>query len=150
MILAGRRRDPRQALTGAALGVYAAAAALMPGRAGKAFLAAPLLVLPIVWSILSTPNGWLVFFFGCALLAPPLPFALGDTGPHVALLFAGAGLLVGLLRLSEWRIAIDPLSVSLATLWAILLASVSMAAIYSGGALAAARFARVLILGISV
>jgi O-antigen ligase len=104
----------------------------------------------MVWPILSAPNGWLVFFFGCALLAPPLPIALGDTGPHVALLFAGAGLLVGLLRIEEWRIAIDPLAVSLATLWAILLASVSMAAIYSGGAIAAASFARVLLFGISV
>src|SRR5579864_9475225 len=99
MIRAGGRRDLRQLLAGATLGVYAALVALMPGRAGKLVLWAPLLALPIVWPILMFPNAWLASFLACVLLAPPLPIALGDTGPHVALLFAAAGLFVGLLRL---------------------------------------------------
>jgi O-antigen ligase len=149
MILAARARDSRQLLLGAGLGLYAAAAVLVPGRAMKLLLVAPILAAPILWPILSMPNCWLALFFGCALLAPPLPIALGDTGPHVALLFAAAGLFVGLLRLPEWRFRADPAAVSLLTLCAILLASVTLAALYSGIAIAAASFARVLLFGIS-
>jgi O-antigen ligase len=150
MILAGGRRDSRQLLVGATLGVYAALAALVPGRLSKLVLAAPLLALPIVWPILTFPNAWLAAFLASALLTPPLPIALGDTGPHLALLFAAAGLFVGLLRLSEWRLAIDPLLVSLFSLGAIMLASIGMAALYSGAGIAAASFARVMLFGISV
>ncbi|HEV2689703.1 MAG TPA: hypothetical protein VGV35_14170, partial [Bryobacteraceae bacterium] len=150
MIAVRQWRDSRQLLIGAALGVYAALAMLMPGRVGKIVLAAPILLLPIAWPILAFPNTWLALFLACALLAPPLPIALGDTGPHVALLFAAVGLLVGLLRLAEWRFTIDPPAVTLLSLWIILLASVSMAALYSGPAIAAASFARVLLFGISV
>jgi hypothetical protein len=149
MIPAVRTRDPRQVLVGAALGLYAAAVALAPGLGSKALLCAPLIAIPVAWFILSTPNGWLALFFLCALLVPPLPIKLGDSGPHVALLFAGAGLFVGLLRLREWRFRADLPAVSILTLWAIFLASVSMAAIYSGPTLAAASLARVLLFGIS-
>ena len=137
-------------LAGAALGLYAAAVALAPGWGSKAVLCAPLVVIPIAWSILRTSNRWLALFFLCALLTPPLPILLGDSGPHVALLFAGAGLWVGLLRLPEWRFRADFLAVSLLALWAILLASVSMAALYSGAPVAVASFARVLLFGIAV
>lgn len=143
------RRDPRQALAGAAVGLYAATVALAPGLAAKAILCAPLIAAPLLWRVISTPNSWLALFFACALLAPPLPVAIGDSGPHVALLFAGAGLLVGLLRLPEWRFRADATAAVLLTLWAILLASITLAAIYSGIAIAAASFARVLLFGIS-
>jgi O-antigen ligase len=149
MISALRTRDLRPVLTGAALGVYATAVALMPGWSSKAVLCLPLIAIPIAWSVLHTPNGWLALFFLCALLAPPLPIALGDSGPHVALLFAAAGLFVGVLRLREWRFRVDLPAVSLLILGVIFLASVSMAAIYSGPAVAAASFARVLLFGIS-
>jgi O-Antigen ligase len=137
-------------LAGAALGLYAAAVALAPGWGSKAVLCAPLIVIPIAWSILRASNRWLALFFLFALLTPPLPILLGDSGPHVALLFAGAGLWVGLLRLPEWRFRADFLAVSLLALWAILLASVSMAALYSGAPVAVASFARVLLFGIAV
>ncbi len=136
-------------LVGAALGLYAAMVALAPGWSTKAVLCAPLIAIPMGWFLLSTPNGWLVVFFLSALLAPPLPIALGDSGPHVALLFAGAGLFVGLLRIRDWRFQADLPAVSIVTLWAIFLASVSMAAIYSGLTLAASSLARVLLFGIS-
>src|SRR5437879_11325239 len=89
-------------------------------------------------------------FFACALLLPPLPFRWGDTGPHVALLFAGAGMFVGFLRLSEWRVRADGLLVALLALWAILAGSLAMALIYSGWRIAAGSFARVLLFAISV
>ena len=150
MIAAARGWGRREILAGTALGFYAAAAALAPGWGSKALLCAPLAAAPVAWSILRSANGWLAWFFLCALLAPPLPVKLGDTGPHVALLFAAAGLLVGLLRLGEWRFQVDAGAVSLLTLWGILAASVGMAAIYSGPVIAAASLARVFLFGISV
>jgi len=149
MILS-ERAPRRQWLIGAALGCYAAIAALAPGRAGKLVLGAPVLLAPVVWLILAVPNAWLALFLACATLAPPLPIALGDTGPHVALVFAAAGLVAGMLRLSEWRITADPLFAAILALWSIMLASVSMAALDSGLAIAAGSFARALLFGISV
>jgi len=93
---------------------------------------------------------WLVVFFGMALLLPPLPFRLGNTGPHLALLAAAAGVWIGVRRFSEWRWESDALTVALLTLFSILLASVAMAALYSGAVIAVGSLARVLLFGISV
>ncbi len=150
MISGLRARDPRQAFLGVGLGLYAAAVALTPSLQSKVVLSVPLLAIPLAWRILKAPNLWLVLFLLCALLAPPFPIALGNSGPHVALLFACAGLFVGLIRLPEWRFRADPLALSLLTLGAAMLASMGMALIYSGPDIAAASFARVLLFGISV
>ena len=91
-----------------------------------------------------------MLFFGCALLTPPLPIALGDSGPHIAILIAGLGLFIGLLRLAEWRFHADALAVSLIALLSIFAASISTAAVYSGGTIAAGTLARVALFGISV
>ena len=103
MIPAVRAKYPRQMLVGAAFGLYAALAALAPGWGGKALLCAPRIVIPLAWFILRTTSGWLALFLAGARMAPPLPSKLGDSGPHIALLFAAAGLWIGLARLSEWR-----------------------------------------------
>ena len=139
----------KEILAGVAVGLYAALVALAPGMGTKAALCAPLIAVPLLWPIVSTPRAWLALFFACALLLPPLPIQLGDSGPHIALLFAGAGLMIGLLRLSEWRFEIDALSASILGLIAIALASVAPALMYSDVSIAAASFARVLLLGIS-
>ena len=150
MIAALRAPDRRETLAGLALGLYAAVVALAPGLAWKAVLCAPLVCVPLVWRILRTPKSWLALFFGCALLLPPLPIHLGDSGPHVAILFAAAGLLIGFLRLAEWRFQADALTLSILALPAILMASIGPALIYSGFPIAAGSFARVLLLGVSV
>ncbi len=150
MIVAERAPGRRELLAGLALGVYAAAVALAPGVVPKAILCAPLIAAPLLWRILRTPNFWLASFFACALLLPPLPIRLGDSGPHVAILFAAAGLAIGFLRLAEWRFRIDALALSILALPAILMASLAPALVYSGFPIAAASFARVLLLGISV
>jgi O-antigen ligase len=147
---AGERPNRRELLWGGALGIYGAALALAPGVGLKVGLAAPLVLLPILWSLLRSPTAWLALFFGCALLTPPLPIALGDSGPHIAILVAAFGLFAGFLRLCEWRFRIDPLAVSLLALLTIFGASVASAALYSGPAIAAGSLARVALFGISV
>jgi O-antigen ligase len=150
MIPAASARDRRELWIGLALGLYATAAALIPGVVPKAALCAPLLLIPLAWRLLATSTTWLMLFFVCALVAPPLPIKLGDSGPHVALLVAAAGLFIGMLRLSEWRLHADPLLTSLLAIWFIFACSVAMAAVYSGPTVAAASLARVLLFGISI
>lgn len=139
-----------QAVAGLALGSYAAAVALAPDLLTKTLLCAPLIAIPIFWRLLGTPTAWLALFFGCALVTPPLPIPLGDSGPHIAIAIAGVGLFIGFLRLAEWRFHPDALAFSLIALWLIFAGSIAMAAIYSGVAIAAASMARVLLFGISV
>jgi len=150
MIPAAGTRDGRELWIGLALGLYATAVALTPGIVPKAVFCAPLILIPLTWRLLATSTAWLALFFACALLAPPLPIRLGDSGPHVALLIAGAGLFIGLLRLPEWRFRPDPLAVSLLGIAFVFACSLSMAALYSGPAVAAGSLARVLLFGISI
>jgi O-antigen ligase len=150
MIPAAAGRDRRELLVGLALGLYATAVALTPGVEGKVALAAPLVLIPLAWRLAATSTAWLTLFFLCALLAPPLPIRLGDSGPHVALLIAAAGIFIGLLRLTEWRFRPDPLAASLLGIWFIFACSVSLAAVYSGPIVAVGSLARVLLFGISV
>jgi O-antigen ligase len=150
MILSAGTHGRREIVIGGMLGLYAAAIALAPSVATKALLCAPLLAVPFAWRLLTTSTAWLTLFFVCALLAPPLPIALGDSGPHIALLVAGAGLFIGVLRLGEWRVRVDSLSISLLFLWTIFACSISWAALYSGLTIAAGSLARVLLFGISI
>jgi O-antigen ligase len=150
VIPAAPSQSRKQLLAGLAVGAYAAAIALSPNLATKALLCTPLIAIPIFWRILRTPTAWLILFIGCALLTPPLPIALGDSGPHAAIAIAGAGLFIGLLRLAEWRFHPDALALSVIALWSIFACSVAMAAIYSGLAIAAGSLARVLLFGVSV
>jgi O-antigen ligase len=137
-----------QIAAGAVLGSFAALIALTPGVWGKAAACAVLIAIPALWWMLRAPGRWLMLFFVSALLLPPFPFALGDAGPHVALLFAGCGVLIGLIHAVPIRM--DRLSMSLCALFAAITASVAMAAIYSGLPIAAASMARVMLFGISV
>jgi O-antigen ligase len=109
-----------------------------------------LLALPLCFWTLLTPARWLVLFLFTAMLLPPLPLLIGDSGPHPALLFAALGVLAGLLRLGEWRFQADLLNLALCAFWSVLLGSIVPAAIYSGVPIAAASLARVGLFGISV
>src|SRR5271154_6697791 len=148
MIPAVAPRHRREVLGGAALGAYATALAMVPGVSSKALLAAPLIAIPILWALIRTPTAWLALFFGCALLTPPLPIAIGDSGPHIAILIAGLGLFAGFLRLGEWRFRPDTLAISLIALLVIFAASIASAAVYSGSSIAAGSLARVALFGI--
>jgi hypothetical protein len=127
-----------------AFGVWAAAIAFQP------LLAAPAAAVLIAYWTLRTPARWLGLFVASALLLPPLPIPIGDSGPHPSLLFAAFGVFAGLLWLREWRFTPNPLTLAFLGLFGVLLASVAAAAFYSGEAVAAGSLFRVLLFGISV
>ncbi len=135
-----------------AIGAYAAAIAVAPGIGLKFVLTAPLLLIPAAFWTIFNERRWIVAFFACALLLPPLPIALGDSGPHPALAIAALGICAGLVRLKAWnfRGGLDSLSIAVFGLFCVLLASVACAAIYSGLPIAAGSLMRVLLFGISV
>src|SRR5437879_3504757 len=139
-----------QFLAALAFGGWAAAIAIAPGAGAKALLAVPAVMLPLAWWTLQQPARWLACFFAAAMLLPPLPIRLGDSGPHPCLLFAALGLFSGVLWLGGWSIAPTGLTRALATLFAAMLVSVVWAAVYSGAGAAAASLARVLVGRISV
>jgi hypothetical protein len=134
------------------LGACAAFVVLLPGPAWlPAAVATAILAVPFAFWLLARPNRWISAFLGATLLLPPLPlFAVGNSGPHPALLFAAVGLWSGLVRLRAWRLLLDPLSRAMLLFLAILLGSLAPAAIYSGVEVAAGSLARVLLLGIAI
>ena len=95
-------------------------------------------------------TSWLTLFFASALLLPPLPISLGNSGPHVCLFFAALGLLFGVASLHHWRIAPCGLNAAFTAFFGVLFASIALAALHSGAEVAAASFARVALLGISI
>ncbi len=95
-------------------------------------------------------NSWLTLFFASALLLPPLPISLGNSGPHLCLFFAAAGLIFGIASLTHWRIVPCSLNAAFTAFFGVLFASIALAALHSGSEAAAASFARVALLGISV
>ncbi len=131
-------------------GLWAVAIALAPSIAGKAVLLSPAVLIPLVWWTLQRPERWVAAFLATALLLPPLPIPIGDSGPHPSLVFAALGLFAGILWLGQWRIRLGRVAGALLALFTILLASVAPAAVNSGGPAALGSFARVALLGIAV
>ena len=134
----------------ALFGTWAAAIALAPDPAWKAVLAAPAVLIPLAWWTLAEPSRWVALFLVSALLLPPLPIPIGDSGPHPCLLFAALGLFAGMVWLAHWRIRPDSLTGSMTAYLGVLLASVASASVRSGGTAAAGSLARVVLLGISI
>ena len=133
-----------------AFGVWAAAIAMAHGPVTKAMLAAPAVLLPLAWWTLHQPARWIALFFAAALLLPPLPIPMGDSGPHPCLALAALGLFAGVLWLAEWRIAQTSLNAAFLALSGALFASVALAAFRSGAETAAGSVARVLLFCIPV
>src|SRR5689334_1686609 len=114
-----------------------------------ALAAAALLGAASLW-LLRAPGRWVIAFLVAAVALPPLPFAIGGSGPHPALLVAAVGLLCGFSFLRSWRIPADSLSRALIIFFAILLFSVAPAMVYSGLEIGLATLARVALFGVSV
>jgi O-antigen ligase len=124
------------------IGVCAGAAPLVArGRLVWAVIAS-LCFVPVVWYGFCKPKQWPLLFCAAAILLPPLPFPVGDSGVHASVVIAAAGLVAGLARLGEWRIQRNALNLSLFALLGAFAISLGFAMFYSGLALAAASAAR--------
>ncbi|MGA2742581.1 MAG: O-antigen ligase family protein [Bryobacteraceae bacterium] len=144
----GRWGHPLRFAAAGVAGAYAAAIALAPRPEVALALAAPAAAAPLAyWAILKRER-WLTMFFAAALLLPPLPFGLGNSGPHPALIFVPLGLLAGVLGV--WRAPDAPLNRALGIFFLVLLGSAAVAMLYSGTAIGMGSLMRVLLLGISV
>ncbi|MBZ5601248.1 MAG: O-antigen ligase family protein [Acidobacteriia bacterium] len=143
-----RTADFRQYAAGALVTGYAVAASLARGSIRWA-MAAVVVAIPVCQWAAQSANAWLSLFFAVALLAPPLPVAFGNSGPHPALAVAALGAAVGILRIAEWRFRRDALSGTLVFFFTILTISLAPAAIFSGPEIAAQSLARVALAGIS-
>jgi len=144
------RELPRNYWIAGLLGAYACIVAASPSAMAAAAWSAPLVTIPLLLWTLQTPCRWLWCFFFAALLLPPLPFALGNSGPHVGVALAGLGLVCGAARLREWRPKLDLLAFVLVVFLLLLLCSSALAVFYSGLEVAAGSLMRVLLFGISV
>jgi O-antigen ligase len=109
-----------------------------------------LLCLPIAWYAFAHPRRWPLVFCAAAILLPPVPFPLGDTGAHASILIAGIGMLAGLAQIREWRIEKTWLNLSLAALGAAFALSLGFAALYSGWEIAAASAVRLLLFAVGI
>ena len=136
---------PRRGSFGIAilLGVWAGGVALAPSWPVKAALVAPALLIPGIWWMLQRPLRWVTVFLAATILLPPLPIALGDSGPHPALAIAAFGLLAGAIWLPRWRIALSGPGAALTFLSFVLAASLAPAALTAGPEAVAAAAARV-------
>ncbi len=143
-----RVSDSRLYTTGALLACYAALVSIAQG-ATRWILASAVLAIPLLHWMLASPSAWTGLFFAVAVLAPPLPVAFGNSGPHPAIAIAALGLVAGWIRLSEWRFRRDLLSGAIVVFFAILAISLVPATLYSGPEIALQSLARVLLAAIS-
>lgn len=150
MIEARRVQPPHWVLVSFAIGAYAALVASAPSLISRAALVAPLALAILALWTLAAPHRWIAGFMAAALLLPPLPIPLGDSGPHPSLLFAAFGILAGALYIRDWHITTGPFPRALLCLFSILLASAAFAAFYSGLEIALQTLARALLFGIGV
>ncbi len=142
---------PRWMWISTALGTYATLIALVPDATSRLALLAPAFLIGIAWwTLAGGPSRWLLIFLCAAVLLPPLPIPVGDAGPHPCFVIAALGAFAGLIRLREWRIPASSLSRSIILLFFLLLASVALAAMYSGILVALGSLTRVILFGISI
>jgi O-antigen ligase len=145
-----RPRFDNNSLIAVFAGMWAAVFGLAPDRGARLLVIAPALLGVLVWWAILSPERWLALFFVCSLLLPPLPFPIGNSGIHVAVLAAFIGVLAGALRASQWRSCRGSLPLGFVLFLAVLTESVAFAIVYSGWQIALGSLARVLLFGISI
>jgi O-antigen ligase len=116
----------------AGIAVWAAALALAPSLPMKCYVAALLVVPASAWWLLGHSYRWLMAFLLSSILLPPLPIALGDSGPHVAVLLIPLGAAVAILRPLRWECLAHPVSKLFFLFGGSLILSLGFAAVYSG------------------
>ncbi|MDP9170423.1 MAG: O-antigen ligase family protein [Acidobacteriota bacterium] len=132
------------------IGIWSAALALAPGAAAKLALIIPILFFGLGWWCAMRPHRWLVLFFPCLLLTPPIPAPVGDAGLHLAPALALIGVLVGILRLPDWNPRLSALALAFGLFVGVLLVSSGLGALYSGGDVGLGSLLRVALFSIAV
>ena len=127
----------------AGIAVWASALALAPSIPMKCSVAALLVVPSFAWWLLGHSYRWLVAFLLCSILLPPLPIAIGDSGPHVAVLLLPIGAAVAILRPPQWECLVHPVSKWFLLFSGSLILSLGFAAVYSGPLVALGSAVRV-------
>lgn len=133
-----------------AIGVAAAAWACLLEPVAQAAVAGILLLAAFAWWVLRRPGRWTTLLLVSLLCLPPLPIALGNSGPHAALLIAALGLFEGAMRWRHWSLRLPRPAPLLLVMMLVMLASIALAALYSGPELAAASLARALLFAVSL
>ncbi len=142
------RRVNADYLAALALGTVAAGLALSSSPVIRYGIGALVLSGVFLHWTLSRAHRWILVFFAAATLLPPLPFAIGDSGPHPALLVAAIGVLAGILALPHWRPPKGALPLVMLLFTAALVGSAALAGIYSGSSIALGSVARALLFAI--
>ncbi len=132
------------------VGVWAAAIAVTPDWRIRSALVLPAVLVPLAWWTIGRAGQWPVLFLCAALLLPPLPIALGDSGPHPALAIAALGLVAGAIRPGGWRGRIRPVEVWLVIYALVLAGGAALAGLYSGPRIGALSLARAGLFAISI
>ena len=131
-------------------GIWAAAVAVTPSLLGKFFLTLPVVAAGILLWVFHKPARWLYLLFFCLLALPPLPVQGETRSIHLAPFVAVIGLLIGMVRYRIWSNLKGRLPAAFALFVMVLLVSTLFAAIYSGTAIAAGSFVRILLFTLSV
>jgi O-antigen ligase len=114
------------------IALWASMLALAPSIPLKCSIAAVVAVPVCCWWLLGLSHRWLVTFLLASMLLPPLPIAIGDSGPHVSVALLPFGLAVALLQPPEWKRWLHPVSKWLLLFSGSLAISLGFAAVYSG------------------
>jgi hypothetical protein len=135
---------------GTSAGALAALAVLTPDWRIPAAAAVAAVLLMLCFWVLIEPQRWWIGFVVTVLLLPPFPLALGNAGPHIALVFAALGVWCSVAHFGHWRIETDGVTLALASFWCWLLVTTFVAMLYSGVPVALGGMARVGLFGIGV
>ncbi len=114
------------------IALWASMLALAPSIPLKCSIGAIVAVPLLSWWLLGRSHRWLVAFLLASMLLPPLPIAIGDSGPHVSVALLPFGLAVALLQPPEWKRWLHPVSKWLLLFSVSLVISLGFAAAYSG------------------
>src|SRR4051812_11505776 len=137
-----RLPDTRTLYTSLALGLLAAATALLPAWPTKAALFGALVIGPCCFWILLRSERWLSVFLCALVILPPLPIQLGDSGPHPALFVFSLGLLSASIHVRRWNEFAGSLGLLLCGFTGFLFFSVLSAAMSSGAEIALGSLSR--------
>jgi O-antigen ligase len=132
-----------------AVAIWAAMFALASTAIGKPILLALPIASALLWWLLGRTDRWMKAFFASAILLPPLPFAFGDSGPHIAPLFALVGLLVLFVSSPKSSPRVYRLLLLFLFFLVALLQSLLSAALYSGSQVALLSLARIMLFAIA-